>query len=182
MSNKYKNKIITIPNILSLLRLAMIPIFVICYIQKSNYRLTAIILVISGITDVIDGIIARKYAMVSDFGKALDPVADKLTQLAMLFCLITRFPHMMFAFAFLLVKEVFTGILGLIAIRKTKTVYSAKWYGKLTTVLLYGMMVIHLIWYNIPSVWSDSFIAICIGCMLMSFVLYVRRYIKMIKG
>ena len=95
MEEKYKHKIITIPNILSFFRLLLIPVIVWLYIVKKDPIWTMAVLALSGITDIVDGIIARKCNMVSDFGKAFDPVADKLTQIAMLFCLVSRFRWML---------------------------------------------------------------------------------------
>ena len=120
--NNYKNKIITIPNLLSLFRLCLIPVILWLYISKKDYLGTLIVLMISGITDVLDGIIARKCNMISDFGKAFDPIADKLTQAAMLSCLVMRFKYMIVPLGMLVIKEVFTGITAIISIRKTDTV------------------------------------------------------------
>lgn len=72
----YKNKILTIPNVLSFFRLCLIPIIVWLYISKEDYFWTLMVLLFSGLTDVVDGIIARKCNMISDFGKAFDPIAD----------------------------------------------------------------------------------------------------------
>ncbi len=145
--------------------------------------MTLLVLVLSGVTDIADGIIARKCNMISDFGKALDPVADKLTQMAMLFCLVSRFPYMMFPFVLLVVKEVFTGITALVSIKKTNTVKGAVWHGKLTTVALYAMMAIHVVWYNIPRALSLILVGTCLGIMLMSFIMYViRNYTAIKKG
>ena len=181
-TNTYQKKIITIPNILSFFRLCLIPVIVWLYTVKQDHFLTLIILVLSGVTDIVDGIIARKCNMISDFGKAFDPVADKLTQMAMLFCLVSRFPYMMIPFVLLVVKEVFTGITALITIKRTNTVKGAVWHGKLTTVVLYSMMAIHLLWYNIPRTVSLILVGICIGIMLMSFIMYSIQNIKAIKN
>lgn len=177
----YQKKIITIPNILSFLRLCLIPVIVWLYLFKKDYLWTTIVLIISGITDIVDGIIARKCNMVSDFGKIFDPVADKLTQIAMLVCLVTRFPYMTIPLVLLVIKEIFAGITGLMTIRKTNVVMGADWHGKATTVALYSLMVIHLVWYSIPNVASHILIGICVGIMLMSFVLYGIRNIKVIR-
>ena len=181
-TNTYQKKIITIPNILSFFRLCLIPVIVWLYTVKQDYLWTLLILLMSAITDIVDGIIARKCNMISDFGKAFDPVADKLTQMAMLFCLVSRFPYMMIPFVLLVVKEVFTGITALITIKRTNTVKGAVWHGKLTTVALYSMMAIHLLWYNIPRTVSLILVSICIGIMLMSFILYAIQNIKAIKN
>ena len=76
-TNTYQKKIITIPNILSFFRLCLIPVIVWLYTVKQDYLWTLLILLLSAITDIVDGIIARKFNMISDFGKAFDPVADK---------------------------------------------------------------------------------------------------------
>ena len=179
--DKYQKKILTIPNVLSFLRLCLIPVIVWLYNYKQDYSLTVLVLLISGVTDIVDGIIARKCNMVSDFGKAFDPVADKLTQMAMLFCLVSRFPYMMVPFVLLVVKEVFTGITALVSIKKTNTVKGAVWHGKLTTVSLYAMMAIHVVWFNIPRTLSLILVGICIGIMLMSFILYAIQNFTAIK-
>lgn len=180
-TDKYQKKILTIPNVLSFLRLCLIPVIVWLYNYKQDYFLTVLVLLISGVTDIVDGIIARKCNMVSDFGKAFDPVADKLTQMAMLFCLVSRFPYMAVPLMLLVIKEVFTGITALITIKRTNTVKGAVWHGKLTTVALYSMMAIHLIWYNIPHTVSLILVGVCIGIMLMSFIMYATRNITAIK-
>ena len=180
--NKYKNRIITIPNILSFFRLCLIPVIVWLYIGKKDYLLTLVILIISGVTDIVDGIIARKFNMVSDFGKAFDPIADKLTQAATLSCLVSRFNYMLIPLILLVVKEVFTGITAIISIKKTETVKGADWHGKLTTVVLYLMMGVHLIWFDISAAISYTMVGVCVAIMVMSFVLYSMRNIKAIKN
>ena len=180
--NKYQKKILTIPNILSFFRLCLIPAIMWLYIKRQDYLWTLIVLILSGITDIVDGIIARKCNMVSDFGKAFDPVADKLTQIATLFCLISRFPYMVYPFAILVFKEVCTAITSLISIKRTSTVKGAVWHGKLTTVSLYAMMAIHLLWYNMPHTISLIMVGVCIGIMLMSFIMYTVQNVKAIKN
>lgn len=174
-TGRYQKKIITVPNILSFFRICLIPVIVWLYCFRNDYLLTTLVLVISGATDVIDGIIARRFGMISDFGKAFDPVADKLTQIVTLFCLVVRFPHMIVPLVVLTVKEVLAAIFNTITIKKTGEVMGAVWHGKLNTVLLYSMMVIHLVWFRIPAVVSDILIGVCTAMMLLSAVLYNMR-------
>lgn len=176
-----KNKIITIPNLLSLFRLCLIPLFVWLYCTKKDYQMTAVILLVSGATDIVDGFIARKFNMISDLGKVLDPVADKATQAAMLLCLITRFPRMIVPLVLLVIKELYMGITGAMVIKKTGTVFGADWHGKVATCLLYTMMVLHVIWHNIPTVVSDILIGACVVMMLLSLVLYGIRNTKALQ-
>lgn len=137
--------------------------------------------IISGLTDIVDGFIARKFNMISDFGKAFDPVADKLTQLAVLFCLVTRFPLMLIPLVILTVKEVLAAIMNMITLKKSGFVVAAKWHGKLNTVLIYSMMFIHIVWFSIPEIVSDILIGICIAMMIISSFLYTKSDVKAIK-
>lgn len=180
-NNPYKNRIITIPNLLSLFRLCLIPVIIWLYTVRCNYPGTLLVLTLSAVTDIADGIIARKCNMVSDFGKAFDPVADKLTQIATLHCLLSRFPNMMLPLILLVIKEVTTGIMSLISIKRSGAVNGAVWHGKLTTVSLYVMMAIHIVWFRIPQHLSNALIAICIVLMGVSFVLYGIRNVRTIR-
>ena len=176
-----QSKILTITNLLSFFRLCLIPVFMWLYCVERNYLWTGIILIISGLTDTVDGIIARKFNMISDLGKVLDPIADKVTQAAMLFCLLTRFPLMIAPLALMVVKEFFMGVTGLLVIQKTGKVFGADWHGKVNTWLLYAMMIIHVFWYNIPDVVSKVLIGICVVMMLISLVLYGRHNLKALR-
>ena len=181
-TNKYQNKIITIPNILTFFRLCLIPVIVWLYCFRKDYIWSTSILVLSGLTDVIDGIIARKFNMVSDFGKIFDPIADKLTQIITLFCLVTRFRFMIIPLVILTVKEIIAASLNMLAIKKTGKVTGAVWHGKLTTVLLYVTMAIHLIWFNITALVSNILIAVCTIVMLVSSILYTTGNIRILKA
>lgn len=179
--SKCSNKILTIPNILSFLRLAMIPLICYCYLALKNHMLTALLLALSGLTDAADGFIARHFNMISNLGKALDPVADKLTQVSMLVCLVSRFPHMLTALVLLVVKEIINGASNLYLTRRTGKVYGALWHGKLSTAMLYAVMFLHLVWYNIPEMLSYILSSACVVMMLISFVLYAIRNSQLLK-
>lgn len=166
-----KNQILTIPNLLTLLRLAMIPLLLWLYLEKQAYPWTAAVVALSGITDMADGFIARKFGMISDLGKALDPVADKLTQIAMLYCLGTSFPEVRVLLAILVVKEVVTGMMSLVSIRKQGRVEGAQWHGKLTTALLYALIIDRIL----PRLLSGLLTVACGAMMIVSMVLYGKR-------
>ena len=170
-------KILTIPNLLSLLRLIMIPQLMWLYLRKQDYVQTVILLALSGATDVLDGIIARKFDMISDFGKAFDPVADKLTQMAMLYCVGTTFPEIRFLLILLVVKEVLSGIMSLISIKKTGQVQGAQWHGKAVTVLLYTLIADRIV----PGLLSQVLLIVCAGMMLLSMALYWKRHWNSIR-
>lgn len=173
-----KGKILTIPNLLSAFRLLLIPVFMWLYLQKDDIPATAIVLALSGLTDALDGFIARRFNMVSDFGKALDPFADKLTQLAMLCCLLIRFPRMLWLIIVLSVKEVFVASTQLAVIRRTEVVLGADCHGKVTTILLYGVMILHLLWMDLPEELSRALVLLSIFMVLLSGVLYGLRNVR----
>ena len=180
--NKTENKILTIPNLLSLFRLILIPVIVWLYWFRKDYFPAGVLLIISGLTDLADGYIARHFNAVSNVGKILDPIADKLTQAAMLFCLVTRFPLMAAPFGFLVIKEVFIGTTGLLMIRKTGKVVGADFHGKVATTLLYAMMILHIFWIDIPSAVSAVSILICLVSMAFTLLTYGSRNMRVLHG
>ena len=180
MEQNTRKQLFTIPNLLSFLRLCMIPLIIWLYCSQNNYALTAVVLVLSGVTDTIDGFIARRFNMVTDLGKALDPIADKLTQASVMFCLLTRFQMMLVPLLLLIFKEVCNGVMSLVVIKKTGKVCGADWHGKVCTWLLYAMMFLHIVWFDISRQWSTALISICVIMMTVSFALYMVRNYKML--
>ena len=176
-----KDQIFTIPNLLSLVRLALIPVIIWLYCEKQQYGLAVIIVILSGLTDVLDGFIARRFNMTSEFGKILDPVADKLTQTAMLFCLAKRYKRMKYLIALFASKEVVMCLLGMIAIKKTDRVVGAKWFGKATTMLLYLVLGLLIFIPHIEASHVDSLINICGGAMVISVALYIKSYLDVLR-
>lgn len=181
MNQKIKDEILTVPNLLSLFRILLIPIFVWLYMSQEDYFYAALIVVLSGITDILDGFIARRFNLITRLGKVLDPIADKLTQAVVLLCLTDRFPLMALPFILLVIKEVVTGIGGLLAIQKSGNVHGSDWHGKVSTALLYVLMVVHLLWFNIPTDISNLFILASVIMMIISFSLYTYQNIQVIQ-
>lgn len=101
-----------IPNILTTLRLCLMPVFLVLYFSPvENARLWAMgVLVFSFLTDVLDGFIARHFNQVSDLGKILDPVADKVMQITVLLCLAFYNHALIWVVAFVLVKDAALGV------------------------------------------------------------------------
>lgn len=176
-----KEQILTIPNFLSILRLLLIPLIAWLYVKRQAYWIAVGVLILSGVTDIADGIIARRYNMVSDFGKILDPVADKLTQAAVLFCLMDRYRLMMGLIILFAAKELCMAVMGYVAIKKKDAVNGAKWYGKVNTVVLYALMLALMLFPGMPEDWASVLILLC-GCVqLVSLVLYVRFYRSILR-
>lgn len=177
-----QNRIFTIPNILSFFRLCLIPVIVWQYCIAENFELTGYILLLSGLTDIVDGYIARHFHMTSDLGKVLDPIADKLTQGTVLFCLLTRFHLMIVPLVLMLMKELYMGVSGFLVIQRTGHVLGANWHGKVATCLLYAMMILHVVWHDIPALVSNITIAVCVLMMALSLLLYGVRNTRALKG
>lgn len=137
-----------VPNILTIIRFLLIPIIIIFAIQD-NYVATIIVLTISGITDILDGYIARKFNFISDFGKLMDPLADKATQVTLLAILSIQKIIPLWIIVIVILKE-FIMIAGASFLYGKELVVSSKWYGKLSTVLFYVAIVCSLFiqYYN----------------------------------
>ena len=176
-----KKDVLTIPNMMSLFRILLIPAMIAAYTKYHNVAATILLLIVSGISDIADGWVARKFDMVSDFGKVLDPIADKLTQLALMLCLVFGRPHMWYLVALLVIRETIMFFSGLISFYQTGQVGGAEWHGKLATCGIYATMVLHIIWIHIPDLISDVLLAVCFGMMALSLVLYSIRNGKMIR-
>ena len=170
----------TIPNFLSYLRLAMIPLFIWLYIWCGNYDAAAVVVVVSGITDVLDGYIARHYNMVSDLGKVLDPAADKLSQIAMFICLSVRYKLALVLVCIIIAKELTMFILGMIVFKKSGNVYSANWYGKVTTFVILATSFILLIFSRLDPTIANALLLLSIIMALFSYLMYGIYYIKLL--
>ena len=132
-----------VPNILTIIRFLLIPIIV-TLLSSGKYVDAIIVFSISGITDILDGVIARKFDLISDFGKLMDPLADKLTQLSMLIMLTIKRIIPIWIVIVVFVKE-FCMICGASFLYGKELVVSSKWYGKAATSLFYLAIVVTLV-------------------------------------
>ena len=128
-----------VPNILTISRFILIP-FILIAISRDNYIFAIILLTISGLTDVLDGFIARKFNFITNFGKLIDPLADKATQISVLVALMLKNIIPFWFIAIIFMKE-FLMVAGASFLYGKELVVSSKWYGKLTTVLFYIAIV-----------------------------------------
>lgn len=156
----------------------MIPLIIWLYCNAQCYHAAVVVILISGLTDIADGIIARKCNMVSDFGKILDPIADKLTQMALIVCLTVKYKLMIPLVIEFVLRELCMLVMGYITIRKHDSVNSSKWYGKITTVVLYAVMMLLILFPGIPDAAANGMIAGCGLLMMASFIMYVRFYMQ----
>ena len=167
-----------VPNILSICRLLLIPVIVISVVTH-NYLLAIIVFTISSLTDIVDGYIARNYDAVTNVGKLLDPLADKLTQLSMIASLVWADVISGWILVVLLTKE-FIMIAGASFLYGKSVVVYSKWYGKLATVLLYLSIMVSLLFeqFNITSeFWvsiSNSLYIITLAMTIFALLMYCK--------
>lgn len=133
-----------IPNLLTGLRFILIPFIFLSVIQQ-KYLIGIILFTISSITDVLDGYIARKYNFITDIGKLLDPLSDKLTQIFLLLALSILDILPWWIFAIVIAKECAMIISASMLYSKKDVVVYSKWYGKLATSLFYLAIICSLL-------------------------------------
>lgn len=176
----WKKEIFTIPNLLSFFRLILIPVYMIIYLKASeisDYVIAGVILAFSCLTDMIDGKIARKFNMITTFGKFLDPLADKLTQFALLLCLAIRYDVLWSVFTLFVLKELFQLFAGIITAKHGYILKGALFTGKVCTTVLFSSLVIMVFFPNIGATAIDV-IAMIDGVFLMvAFADYFITYL-----
>lgn len=173
-----------VPNILTVLRFLLVPVF--AYFLSTRQYLAAVILFLAGgLTDVLDGYIARKYNLVTAWGKIADPMADKLMQMTALVILSFVLKIVPIEFiAVILAKEVLMGIGAIVLYKQNNYVVSANWYGKMTTVIFYLAIVMLLFdepfgrWIVFGFAVNQLFLMLAVIIALFAFFMYVRSYIR----
>lgn len=164
-----------IPNILTVVRFVIIPVFAYYLYLGSGYYIVAVSLfLLAGLTDFLDGFIARKYNMITSFGKLADPLADKLLQITALFILTFQGKIPWIILFIIILKEGFMATGGILLYKRENYVVSSNWYGKVATVIFYFAIV--MIIFNAP--YSDVYIIIAALSALFAFFMYVLAYKK----
>lgn len=176
----WKKEIFTIPNLLSLFRLLLIPVYVSVYLnatESDQFILAGAILAISCLTDMVDGKIARKYNMITTLGKVLDPLADKLTQLALTICLSIKYPVLYPVLGLFVVKELFQLVLGVVFLRKGKMLPGALIAGKICTTILFISLIALVLIPDMNAVAVQVIAMVDAMFLTISFVSYAMAYL-----
>lgn len=177
----WKKEIWTIPNLLSLFRLLLIPVYVTIYLnakETSNYYLAAMILAVSCLTDLIDGKIARHYNMISTVGKILDPLADKLTQFALILCLSMKYAILWYLVGLFVVKESFQLIAGGINLKRGRVLKGALMSGKICTTVLFISLILMVMLPELTESQVKVIFFVDMAFMLLAFGDYFFTYIR----
>lgn len=183
----------TIPNWLSFIRIALIPVFAVLFVQ--GHQLVAVIVMIcAALTDLFDGKIARKFNQVSNLGKILDPIADKLSQMAIVIVLLYTYWEnpIKYLFFFFIVKEVLMLLGGALLLSKGMRPTAAEIWGKVATNVFYIAMIIILAFgengalcdvthFTLPSVVTRVLVALSAVSALVSLLGYVPGFLKQLK-
>ena len=177
----WKKEILTIPNLLSFFRLLLIPVYVVIYLNAqapSDYYIAAGILAVSCITDLIDGKIARRFNMITNLGKILDPLADKATQFALILCIAHKHPVLWYLVALFVIKEGFQLIAGSISLHHGKIPKGALFSGKLCTTVLFVSLIVMVMFPHLPSKVISLLTIIDTLFMMNAFAAYLIAYFK----
>lgn len=177
--SNWKRELFTIPNLLSLLRLALLPVYAHIYLtatDRSEYLLAGAIMAASCLTDLVDGRIARKFNQITNLGKVLDPLADKITQFTLTLCLTMRHPVLKPVLALFVVKEAFQLIVGIIFLMKGRMLDGALMEGKVCTTVLFVSLITMVLFPDMNPVAVDVIAAVDGIFLAISFLSYIRAY------
>ena len=167
-----------IPNALTILRFILIP-FIVIFLFQDKYIEALIFLVISALTDVLDGFIARKFNFITNFGKLIDPLADKATQIAILVTLAIRQIIPFWILIIVFVKE-FLMVAGASFLYGKELVVSSRWYGKLSTVLFYTAIGCSLIikFFNLSYHFDIYIYYVALAATIFSLFMYFDAFYR----
>ena len=167
-------EIFNIPNTLSFTRIILIIPFVLS-VAVENYLLAGGVLLLSGLSDVLDGFFARRLSQTTVLGKVLDPIADKLTLIAVMICTAAKFSEVFPFMMILIAKEFLMLVAGGILLKKSRPTISARWYGKVATAAFY-VSVITII--GMKAIWARSYLILNLTLMCMTAVLMFYALFK----
>lgn len=182
--NDSSDEILTIPNILSFFRILLITPFMILFLN-GQYVWATVMIIISGLTDCVDGFVARHFNQVSDFGKILDPVADKLTLLAVGIGICILTPEVITVMVILIIKDLLMLIGGIALIKNDIQPPQARWYGKVGTILFYisvcAIVVLKVFGIEVPYL-SVILLSITAATMIFALVKYFLLFLDLITN
>ena len=185
MKPETKREYFSIPNLLGYFRILLLPFYLYIYVTAettTDYYLAAFLMVLSFLSDLLDGKIARRFNMVTEFGKILDPVADKLTQGVLALGFAIRYPAITVLFICFIIKEGIQAALGLIFIKKYDyRMNGAQMHGKVCTCVLDAVMLILLVFPNIKYMYVTYLTILTLVVMAYSFVRYLIMYWKVFR-
>ncbi|MDD7218431.1 MAG: CDP-alcohol phosphatidyltransferase family protein [Clostridia bacterium] len=179
-----KKELFSIPNLMGYFRILMLPVFLVCYHRAEtpkDFVFTFLILGVIFLSDALDGYVARKYNMVTNFGKILDPVADKLVQGTLALAVASRHPLMKVFFLVFIIKEAYMAIMGLYLIKAKSSLNGAQWFGKICTAVIDIGVLILLFIPQMPETISNAIIILMLITELFVTIKYIIFHVNIIR-
>jgi len=172
-----------VPNILSAFRICLVPVFIITYFREEELHILAVVVyAVASLTDVLDGYIARRYNLITNLGRILDPIGDKLMTLAVMTCITIDRIIPPWALALFAIKEILMLIGGLVIHKKWKmSMPPSNWLGKVSTAIFFVVCGTLILFPGISKPVSEGMIALAIGMALVALGSYSFMF-KSIKG
>ena len=172
--------LMTIPNAISFIRILLITPFVAFFISKM-YVAATVTVAISGISDFFDGMIARKFHQESELGKILDPLADKLTLIAVGICLVFIEPYVLPLMVIMVTKDILMIVGGTLIIQKGVIPPKSSWYGKVSTFMFYisvAAVVLMAVFNYVNKPLSLALLSVTALMMIYSLINYALIFFK----
>ena len=173
----------TVPNVLSIFRILLVPVFIIVVLSGGHdaniYGM--LIFILAGITDILDGQIARRYNCTSVLGKILDPLADKMMVASALVCAAIKGLVPLWLSIIYVVKELIQGIGGFMFYNKVKDMMPSNWLGKAATVVFYLTIFCAFMIPAMPMLIKNILVYVCAALLAATLFVYVRIGAKIAK-
>ena len=174
---KERNQNLTVPNAMSVFRILMIPVFVV-YAVQDNIPGALVALGLSGLSDALDGFIARKFNQITELGKMLDPFADKLTQGAVAICIAIRYPSICPLLVLFVAKELTMLCGACYLLKKQKKPCAAKWYGKVSTALFYLSIALIVVLDSFMHVTEPTFVIVSTSALIVTAASTIYTFVR----
>lgn len=167
-----------LPNYLTILRLILVPI-IFTLILKDFYLAAFVFFLIANVTDILDGKIARKYNLITDWGKLMDPLADKITQISTISALIIKGIIPFWILVIITTKELIMITVAFILYKKNIVTVHSKWYGKGATILFFIAIVFSLLSKTFTELSSVTIYIyyVAIGMTLFAGIMYGKNIV-----
>ena len=174
-----------LPNIISIFRICLVPVFVVMYFYDDHdIKLYALLIYgVAGLSDLLDGYLARKLEAQSKLGKLLDPLGDKLMTFAVMICITIDRPILIWAVLVVAIKEILLGIGGIVMHRLAQAeLLPANVLGKTSTFVFFVVCVTLMLFRNIPDIIAIALISAAIILTLIALASYIGKYVNIMKN
>ncbi|MBQ2642485.1 MAG: CDP-alcohol phosphatidyltransferase family protein [Eubacterium sp.] len=196
MGKRPKSEYFTIPNIMGYFRIALVPVYLVLFYMAHEHIIpyywpAYVVIAISGLTDFFDGFIARKFNQVTDFGKMLDPIADKITLGSIILSLCYAMPLAIIPMMGLyILKEGYMAIAGTMLMKRGYKIKGAEFHGKVCTFATYVVMIVvllyiagqdtYLSWLDVKFIYA--LVSVNMVIMIYSLIRYIIMYTKLFRS